>query len=150
MGVEDRLREHLSAEGLQTLHKWTFLMMECIMDFLLHFIGATDPMCRWISAELIRTFTFEELGLRHTCCQWQCGKVVEYEDSTDIFEIQNEDRHKIALFEELLLEFETKQSELSLPIQEFLKGYWRERMDEVMHEQDVIDEEELQGLGIIL
>ena len=149
-GADNRLREHLSVDGLQTLHKWTFLTVECILDFLLNFIGATDPMWQWISVELIRAFTFEELGLRHTCCQWQCGKVVEYEDSTDIFEIHDGYGHKIAFFEEIMLEFESKQSELSLPIQTFLKGYWRERMDEVLHEQDVVDEEELQRLGISL
>ena len=148
--AENELCDSLPADDLQILQRWTFIMIDCIMELLSEMVVAADSVWQQISADLIRLFTFEELGLRHSCCRWHRGKVVEYEDPADISEIHSEDREKLEILEELLPEFETKQRELASPISQFLRGYWRLRMDEVLREQEVIDEKELQRLGVVL
>ena len=64
-------------------------------------------------------------------------------------EIQDEDKEKIELLENLLLEFEEHRGTEDLI--SFFKGYWATRMDEVLEElKSGVDKEGLRGIGVVL
>ena len=105
--------------------------------------------CDWIIKEIIRFVTFDELKIRHTCCEIEPydGTFTELE-SEEILELQDEDREKIERLESLLQEFEEKRGDQDIIA--FLKGYWATRMDHVLHEQGGVDEERLREIGVVL
>ncbi|KAF2234149.1 hypothetical protein EV356DRAFT_181625 [Viridothelium virens] len=86
----------------------------------------------------IRFWTFERLGITHVCCHGnrksfrQCNGEQHILDPAEIQEIQEEERYTIAQLEELVTEFEMKYEELALNVEDFLEGYWDERMIEVL------------------
>lgn len=62
----------------------------------------------------------------------------------DISEVQEEERFLIDQLEQLVSEFELKYKELCVSLPEFLRGYWAERMEEVLTE--VFDEDEAHAM----
>lgn len=101
---------------------------------------------------MIRCLTFAELGIRHTCCNtlWRARRdnndpewaMVFGEPAPDYGEdfpyLRDEDAPLVARLEELVAEFKEKFLSESCSIPEFLEGYWRRRMDEVMDEMQAI------------
>lgn len=92
----------------------------------------------WIPAEVIRTMTFEWLGLTHTChidpsaeC-YQAHPGRPQLPDEEILEIQDEEKHLIQQLEDLVAEFEAKYIELGGTLVSFLENYWRLRMQEVL------------------
>ncbi|MCJ1370710.1 hypothetical protein MMC20_001923 [Loxospora ochrophaea] len=113
--------------------------------------------CGLISSQSLRFLTFKKLSLRHTCCRWQRywaeaanSNVIFELDEDEIHEIQDEDRELIDKLEELLEEFQVKYEELGVSMKEFLHGYWQTRMDEVLSEQEVLNEDELRRIGVVV
>ena len=85
-----------------------------------------------VNREIVRLMTFENLGLRHTCCtKSEDFSTVDPEEAD---EIRDEDREGIQLLESLLLEFEDKRGDED--ITSFLGGYWAIRMEEVLAARD--------------
>ena len=98
--------------------------------------------------EFIRTMTFEELDMTHTCCRKKpFGKFWEIKDEAEIDEIRDEEAEDLQKLEELLEEFEAKRKELDVPLEKFIKEYWRPRMDEVRNE-GTLDEDALREIGV--
>ncbi|KAL4965781.1 uncharacterized protein BDV14DRAFT_199554 [Aspergillus stella-maris] len=92
---------------------------------------------------IIRTCTFNILGLTHTCRghdpeDWQDGKV----SVTDVPTIQEEERFLIALLEDLVAEFVRKYQEEQVLLADFLENYWVSRINEILEEENVYDEQE--------
>ena len=102
-----------------------------------------------VSREIIRLRTFERLGLRHTCCDYEYGffKTVEPAEAD---EIRDEDRDGIQLLESLLPEFEEKLADED--IKSFIDGYWSTRMEEVLaaRDEESVDKAGIREAGVIL
>ncbi|KAL3471247.1 hypothetical protein BJX99DRAFT_263445 [Aspergillus californicus] len=103
-----------------------------------------------LSPVAIRTWTFSALGLTHTCQKHRgyADHRLKYIAPQDIDEIREEERILIAQLEELISEFQSKYEELHLPLPEFMDGYWKDRMREVLLERS-FDEEEAQSMRAI-
>lgn len=121
---------------------------ENLANFWVEVKDTCDPLeC----SEFLRLMTFEELRLTHTCCH----PFRDYELFISLFcrigdqahEIHDEEAADLQKLEELLGEFESKRIELDLPFLDFLKEYWRPRMDEVLKE-GALDEEGLREIGV--
>lgn len=105
------------------------------------------------SADIIRFQTFEELGVRHTCCPVKLWGIKNGGlDDDEIRDIQSEDRFLINRLEELVLEFTQQYKQLEQPLTEFLKGPWASRMEEILKDQSLSDEElaNIRDLGVVL
>jgi hypothetical protein len=123
-------------------------------------IAKTDDAWKWLPTEIIRFVTFEGLEIGHTCCLLSYYKVKGFmhesfvsREVQYINEVQEAYRPSIKLLEKLLDEFNAKYTELGLPFLEFYNGYWKARMNEVIDELEVVNEEELQKteeLGVVL
>ena len=107
-----------------------------------------------VPANVVRILTFERLELTHTCCVWQ-GNQWFGDDTTRYFaafddgeraETQDEESENLNKLAVLMLEFEHAYIALGVPLPEFLKGYWRTRMDEVMSGEEAIDEDEVRRI----
>lgn len=96
---------------------------------------------------ILRVFTFERLGMKHTCCMYVSDlhvglsvtqrilknsyRVLEVMDPDEILEIQDEDTELCERLDHLMDEFERKFFEIPTPFSQFVEDYWRPRMDEV-------------------
>jgi hypothetical protein len=103
-----------------------------------------------ILREMIRTITFDELGLTHTCHR-------PYEDNRrddEITEIQYIEQADIALLDGLVEEFTTAWPEPSPgSLLEFLDGYWKERMKQIHAARSNVsqyDVQKLEDIGVDL
>lgn len=104
-----------------------------------------------LEKSIIRIFTFDALGVKHTCC-------VDYsylraQDCKEVEDIREEEQPRLKFLEKLVAEFEAKHAELDIPILEFLEKHWHPRMIEFLSQRDKYDEEhheECKRLGIYL
>lgn len=112
---------------------------------------ANDFISQTTFTEIIRTLTFNALGLTHTCCRANRNhwfdelRLIPFEDEDDISEIHDEEREDLQLLEDLLLEFEQRRRDKPSSFQNFIKIYWLTRMREVLSERnlpEVLSEEE--------
>ena len=113
---------------------------------------ANDFISETTFTEIIRTLTFDALGLTHTCCRankkpWLYPlPLVPFGDEDDILEIHDEEREDLHLLEDLLSEFEQRRrDESSSSFHHFIKVHWSTRMWEVLSERnlsEVLSEEE--------
>ena len=90
-------------------------------------------------SEALRLLTFQELGLKHTCCSQvyvddRCclSMFFRLKDQAEINEFRDEDSAGLSHLEELLTEFEMKMNELDSPFPDFLMDYWVPRMEQVL------------------
>ncbi|KAM0796422.1 hypothetical protein BDR22DRAFT_893275 [Usnea florida] len=115
---------------------------------------------QWLSQEIIRYETFEKLELTHTCCLIACCGGPRYfnffctrYDSMEREEIHDEERLLISKLETLVAEFSQKYTELGVSLPDFLKGYWKTRMEEIEKEEEALDDEEIakiEELGVVI
>lgn len=77
---------------------------------------------------------------------------VRFPDPEETFEIRDEESAMIVQLNELTVEFDQKYDELGVGLRQFLDGYWRSRMDEVLQEQDIDSHEaiKVREIGVIL
>lgn len=111
---------------------------------------------------IIRNLTFDVLGLTHTCCTeiyhgepGPLGPCVpeERRDETEVGRIADDQHSLVEEFEELMEEMESRFDELGLPLEEFLDGYWYDRVIEHLSRRDRYDEKhvtEARKMGIFL
>lgn len=108
---------------------------------------------------IIRLFTFEALGLRHTCCR-ELNEFISEEfyacyilDEEEAQNIRDEDRLSYRQFEKLVKKLNALFDTLELPIIDFLHGPWHKIMTQVLSRRDPYNEEhimETRKLGIFL
>ncbi|KAJ5370920.1 uncharacterized protein N7496_007012 [Penicillium cataractarum] len=116
-----------------------------------------------MSRSVIRSLTFDALGLKHTCCieidgvAWlsdrKTADEMEGREEDEIAEIREESVRGIEELEQLVLDLEAAFARLGLPLIEFLEGYWHTRMVEHLLKRDPYNEEhdrEARNLGVIL
>ena len=146
----NQLYGKLSMPELRLVQAWRFQLLECFIKFLVDFYGDADELWETLSLDIIRFLTFEALDLRHICCRRLTNFIVEYEDSDHIDEILEEDCSNLQLLEDLVSEFETKLATAPMPLLQFLKMYWKDRIAAVLQERDHVNEEPLLQIGIDL
>lgn len=106
---------------------------------------------------MLRSLTFDGLGLRHTCCtevddHW-FGVNKSVRDECELHEIRAEQKLDIERYEILVSEFKAQFDALGLPLMDFLQSIWYERMIKFLSECDPCDsvhQEETAKLGIFL
>ena len=105
---------------------------------------------------IIRSLTFDGLGLKHTCCieiQGWCLQEMKGRDKAEIREIWEEQKQCFERFEQLVLEFDAKFVELGQPIIDFLADHWHIRMVEFLSHCDPYNEDhhkKTRSLGVFL
>ena len=147
----DSLFEARQARGedLFVISTW---MRECC-EGLLEILDSEGPTSKsdLLFASLLRFLTFDELQITHTCCSIdRCTDDITGPEPAEVLEIHDEERLLIERLEDLLVEFDLIYRELNVSKVQFLLGYWRPRMDQVLQESGDIDEEKLRELGVIL
>jgi hypothetical protein len=121
--------------------------------WLVNLLDIANDGWSFFSANIIRFLTFERLELTHTCCAWQ-GRLNNYFaifNDNDRIEIQEEESVDLNELVKLMLEFRHAYADLSVPLPEFLQGYWMTRMDEVMSGEEAMNEDEarrIRELGV--
>jgi len=98
------------------------------------------------------------MKLTHTCCTYSIrdgyfASFDELHSKGEGAEIREEESEDLEELEILVAEFESKYRELGGTILEFLDGYWKEIMDEVMQVTGPVDLEALGDIrraGVIL
>lgn len=104
---------------------------------------------------MIRSLTFDGLGLSHTCCielryinPWD-----NIRDKSDLQEIREEQKILLERFEKLVSEFDAQFVSMGLPLMDFLQKIWYERMVKFLSERDKYDpkhHEQTRELGVRL
>lgn len=109
----------------------------------------TEHLSTVSSQEILRLITFEELGLRHTCCEFYVS-LFRTPKPEEVDEFRDEDHEGIQLLESLLSEFEEKRGDED--IKSFVNGYWSTRMEEVLAALDEvpIDRTAMREIGVIV
>ncbi|KAJ5425844.1 hypothetical protein N7465_000914 [Penicillium sp. CMV-2018d] len=113
-----------------------------------------------LSRAIVRTLTFDALGLTHTCCteiyrdeRFWPSVPNEGRDETEVGRIADDQHFLVKEFEELMEEMESKLDELGLPLEEFLDCYWYDRVIGHLSRRDRYDEDhatEARKMGIFL
>ncbi|KAF2490770.1 hypothetical protein BU16DRAFT_585146 [Lophium mytilinum] len=120
-------------------------------------LGSWEPfreLAPWFDSAIIRALTFGGLGLRHTChSNFNMLRPCRTPSEEEIHEIHDEEHEIIEQLEDLVIEFETQLKHHNGILLEFLKGYWSERMHEVLSEEVDLDEAEIhriEEVGVVL
>lgn len=131
---------------------YTAVWFRQFLHFLIDWNQSEPEICR----VLIRSLTFDGLGLTHSCCteiNYYWGFEENARDEADLNEIREEQEEELQVFEQLVSEFEAQYDALGLPIMDFLRGVWSDRMIEFHSTHADFDEkhhEETRSLGISL
>lgn len=122
-----------------------------LSQFLIQKPDVDTPSLAWLRREIVRFSTFWRLDLDHTCCGWDPFENIVYgpDDKEKVDEMKEEQSKGLDKLETLLVEFEDKYNESTCSFTEFLKGYWDDRMLQVLgpSEEPPIDHEALENLG---
>lgn len=169
--IQDACTCACSSKGCQPLHMilkskrlydWQYSFVSKIFKSwrsLISFDYPDDMISNEQIAELVRFWTFQALGLTHTCCRqrWldlENGRkkfLLVSLEKEEICEIHEEEREDIQLLEDLLVEFGQRREQLGYPlIKEFLNGCWWTRMEEVLSERKPMDFDKIREIGVVL
>ena len=127
-----------------------------VSQALAQVLSIEQPSLAWLRVEMIRFNTFEKLDLGHTCCVMtfdydaHAYAIHERYGDEEIHEIQEEQAEQIEKLETLLKEFDNKYEESGSTFNDFMDGYWTDRMNEVLTEEGPVDHEALEDMGIVL
>lgn len=121
------------------------------LKFLIEYNRSNSQACH----SIIRSLTFDGLGLIHSCCT----EINHYSpwlftrDECDLFEIMGDQREEAKHFESLVTEFENQFDASGLPLVEFLQKVWYKRMIRYISHRDPFDaehNEKARGLNVFL
>ena len=119
------------------------------IELLVTLVKPENPCWHWLYAGIIRFHTFQELGIRHTCCQFNFKSPITEFDAEERTGIHSEDNEDLQLLESLLQEFGDERG--NQDILDFLQGYWAKRMDEVLQTRTRnIDKDKIREIGVVL
>ncbi|PYI01492.1 hypothetical protein BO78DRAFT_401250 [Aspergillus sclerotiicarbonarius CBS 121057] len=102
------------------------------------------------SSRVLRYCTFEKMDLTHTCRNHRYRESKDQDDIIDILEAQKESTD---LFEALVAEFEAEYNQMGVPLPEFLRSHWLQRMKMVLERQSVPNQEymdRVREIGVVL
>lgn len=126
-------------------------------------LPSEEEGCKTLIASLLRLITFNKLELSHTCVCYtlvepitaQTAKSREQAgpDPVELQHIREESYDQILQLEELVLEFVSVFEERAEPLSNFIKGYWANRMSEVLDHSETPTQayiESLRTIGVVL
>ena len=149
-GIRAGLLSYVLTEHIPTLIEGRSWIIDCVETLL----GHGHEAWQWLSREIIQYETFEKLELTHTCCEVGFFSEMRLRnDDVDGEEVRDEERLLIRKLDALVAEFQEKYTELGVTVSEFLKGYWKNRMEEVEREEESVDEEEIariKDVGVVI
>jgi hypothetical protein len=126
-------------------------LRRAMLDFLFGKMQAhASP---FMMIEMVRTITFNELDLTHTCHyveDWPHLSRLRYTQSA-IDDIHYSEQKDITLLDQLMEEFESVWELQQNTLQDFLDGYWTQRMEEIHAERAAVPDEgieQLKELGV--
>ena len=126
-----------------------------VIAWMENLLGHRHEAWRWLSRGIIRGETFEGLHFTHTCCEadlWN-GEMPVRKANEDCEEIRDKERFLIGKLDALVAEFQEKYIELGVSVTEFLKGYWKARMEEVKREEELLNDGEIakiRDMGVVI
>lgn len=85
--------------------------------------------------EVLRFITFTDLGLTHTCCQFDYDRdgIKDFPfDEEEAVEIQDEEKHLLIDFEGLLEKIIREYDQLEIPLLEYIHTHWCRRVREYL------------------
>lgn len=121
---------------------------------LANLLNITNDGWTFFPAEILRFLTFERLEMTHTCCVYHeeswCHDYFSVFDDNNRVEIQEEESADLEQLESLMLEFRRAYTDLGASLPDFLQGYWTTRMDHVMSEEAIREDEatRIRELGV--
>ena len=121
---------------------------------LANLLNITNDGWTFFPAEILRFLTFERLEMTHTCCVYHpgpwCHDYFSVFDDNNRVEIQEEESADLEQLESLMLEFRRAYTDLGASLPDFLQGYWTTRMDQVMSEEAIREDEasRIRELGV--
>jgi hypothetical protein len=129
-GIDEKLSidEKLNPQDFWDPVAAIFRMVEYLAD---HGFDFDHPS--WVPGLLMRLLTFEALQIRHTCCD-RVYEGFECMDDEEAAELRHEDCKRLELLDEIIQEFSRLNKEGSFL--EFLRGYWRESICQVLRDLD--------------
>lgn len=96
--------------------------------------------------QIFHYLTHQRLGLSHLCCQWSAetasgqAKIIPHNAQhfkvPDCQYVRDEEALLITKHKELTVEFMEQYQQQNIPLSEFVKGYWQERIDQVLSDED--------------
>ncbi|KAH7073721.1 hypothetical protein BKA63DRAFT_514678 [Paraphoma chrysanthemicola] len=110
----------------------------------------------WMSTAVLRTLTFENLSLTHTCCYQiydEMRERVTRATSEEIKVIHDLEREDIELLETLVAEFNAKWTAYNKPFVTFMNRVWKMKMRQIHQERQVDShtyQNELRRMGVVL
>lgn len=170
--IQDACQCACSSAGCQALHMifkglcgYARIDIERVMAGVwyevLSFIDSHSKISNETVSEIVRFWTFEVLGLTHTCCRKRALDSVEddleYEfilmplEREKIQKNHKKERKDLKLLKNLMVEFKERREQLGYPlIREFMKGYWWSRMKEVLSERKRTDFNKIREMGVVV
>ena len=128
-----------------------------ISQAIAEYLNIDQPSLAWLRREMIRFNTFEHLDLPHTCCEFKTSPdrflrsvICERYDDEEVHQIQEERAEQLERLKTLVDEFVDKCENSGSTFNEFMDGYWTDRMNEVLSEEDPVNDEALKDLGVVL
>jgi len=83
--------------------------------------------------------THQRLGLSHLCCEGNPRHLFrQRHEPVEVQYIRDDEAFLIAKHRELTSQFMDEYQRRNIPLSIFMKGYWRERVDEVLSSEDVV------------
>lgn len=126
--------------------------LSCGLDMALDLMSVQEEDVQFT---FIRVCTFERLGMRHTCCEYDFLILLEHDnrlhphiktmDHMEVEEIQAEDDFLAKTLEGLMAEFKSRFRNETQSFRDFWK-WWDERMDEIDAARDPIPVEDIEAM----
>ncbi|GAP92951.1 hypothetical protein SAMD00023353_8400080 [Rosellinia necatrix] len=113
-----------------------------VSEQMLHNISSTLGVDPIFIADIIRSFTFYRLGIRHTCCatinRYSLDGTINMPDDygSDFEELRGEDIDRVQHLDRLVAEFIEQYHSDGGPLSDFLTGRWSRRMDTIDEEEE--------------
>ncbi|KAF7712756.1 Uncharacterized protein PECH_003814 [Penicillium ucsense] len=134
---------------------WLKRLMACILDW--------TQRSSWAEMAILRSLTFDAVGLKHTCCieidgvhrasSRKDAHQMVGRDHQEISEIREENSYELDLFNQMIADLERKFYELELPFMEFVQECWYPQMLEHLRSLDAYSEAHdraTREIGVIL
>jgi hypothetical protein len=115
-------------------------------------VSSTDSNWLEFTSQVIHFATHQRLGLSHLCCEGEPQNIFHHRHGPgDLQRIQDDEALLIIKPEDLITEFMNEYKRQNTQLSTFMNGFWRERMDQVLLDEEfatnkVLDE--LRRLGV--
>jgi len=144
-GTRCRLTPYAYYGEPEQVQVWLLELIESIRQSLS--VRPTHPYWITFANQVFHFATHQRLGLSHLCCEGNPRHVFrQRHDPIDVQYIQDDEAFLIAKHRELTAQFMDEYQRRNIPLSAFMKGYWQERMDQVLSSEDFVAEKFLDNV----